>query len=161
MYRYDPRKDQPRKRYFARAGSLSALTCFTCLLYGPALAADIAEPSLSPQAEALRARVEVLAVEPRVAEVPVADHWFLIRYYERRQFSPVWGTSAKLAQLIDALAGSERHGLDPDDYHVDLLREQLAELENGDEFRPDLEILATDALARLAFHLHFGKVNPE
>ncbi|MCC5870655.1 MAG: L,D-transpeptidase family protein, partial [Gammaproteobacteria bacterium] len=34
-------------------------------------------------------------------------------------------------------------------------------LANDGAFRPELEILATDALARLAFHLHFGKVNPE
>ncbi len=159
--RYDPRKDPTLKHHFARAGSLAAVTCFTCLLAGPGMTADTAGPTLSAQAEALRARVEVLAVEPRVAEVPVADHWFLTRYYERRQFTPVWDTPAKLAQLIDALAGSERHGLDPDDYHLNLLRERLAELANGVAFRPDIEILATDALARMAFHLHFGKVNPE
>ncbi|MCC5870019.1 MAG: peptidoglycan-binding protein, partial [Gammaproteobacteria bacterium] len=161
MYRYDPRKDQPLNYKYLRAGWLSALTCFTCLLAGPALAADIAEPALTPQAETLRARVEVLVVEPRVADVPVADHWFLTRYYERRQFNPVWDTPAKLAQLIDALAGSERHGLNPADYHLDLLREKLDGLANDGAFRPELEILATDALARLAFHLHFGKVNPE
>jgi len=161
MYRYDPRKDQPLNYMYLRAGWLSALTCFTCLLAAPGLAADIAEPAFTPQAESLRARVEVLAVEPRVADVPVADHWFLTRYYERRQFNPVWDTPAKLAQLIEALSGSERHGLDPDDYHLDLLREKLDGLANDGVFRPELEILATDALARLAFHLHFGKVNPE
>lgn len=160
MYRYDPRKDQPLNYKSALAGRMLALTCFTCLFAGPGLTADTTARAFTPQAEGLRARVEVLAVEPRVAEVPVADHWFLTRYYERRQFNPVWNKPAKLAQLIDALAGSERHGLDPDDYHLDLLREKLAGLANGDMFRPELEILATDALARLVFHLHFGKVNP-
>src|SRR5690606_21791474 len=72
-------------------------------------------PAASSADEALRARIEALAVEPRVDGVAVADPWFLIRYYERQQFSPAWESDAKRDALLGALARSAEHGLDPDD----------------------------------------------
>src|SRR5690606_33336727 len=113
--------------------------------------------------EALRARVEALADEPRIDGVAVADPWFLIRFYERRQFSPAWESRAKRDALLRALERSVEHGLDPDDYHVGLLRAHAAET-NGEDPKAaaiHFELLASDALARFAFHLRFGKVNPE
>src|SRR5690606_17610545 len=75
-------------------------------------------PAASIADEALRARVEALAVDPRVDDVAVADAWFLIRFYERRQFSPAWESDAKRDALLAALGRSVEHGLDPDDYHI-------------------------------------------
>jgi murein L,D-transpeptidase YcbB/YkuD len=65
--------------------------------------------------------------------------------------------------LLQALEASLQHGLDPEDYHLALLRDKhsLMTASSSEDFLAELEILATDALARLAFHLHFGKVNPE
>jgi len=113
--------------------------------------------------EALRARVEALADEPRIDGVAVADPWFLIRFYERRQFSPAWESDAKRDALLRALERSVEHGLDPDDYHVALLRAHMAETpdEDREAAAVHFELLASDALARYAFHLRFGKVNPE
>jgi len=158
---HDRRKTSLMKE-LRRPGVLASLTCFTSLLVMTVSSAvnDIGD-GLSAEAEELRARVEALVVEPRVADVLVAGPWFLTRFYERRQFSPVWDSPAKLEQLLAALAASDRHGLEPQDYHLDLLQEKLAGMEQGGVFQPELEIAATDALARLAFHLHFGKVNPE
>lgn len=101
-------------------------------------------------------------MEPRVDGVAVADPWFLIRYYERQQFSPAWESDAKRDALLGALARSAEHGLDPDDYHIALLREHAAGIHDEDGLDAvHFEILASDALARYAFHLRFGKVNPE
>ncbi len=60
-------------------------------------------------------------------------------------------------ELLDALAGAPRHGLDSDDYHYERLQTLRA---NPADIPPALDILLTDALARFAYHLRFGKANP-
>src|SRR5690606_7215962 len=104
-----------------------------------------------------------LAVDPRVDDVAVADAWFLIRFYERRQFSPAWESDAKRDALLAALGRSVEHGLDPDDYHIARLREHRLGTSGEDRELEAIhfELLASDALARYAFHLRFGKVAPE
>ena len=112
--------------------------------------------------ERLQLRLGALAEDPRVAGLPVADPWLLARFYERREFKPAWGESAKLDQLLEAVRGSSRHGLEPEDYHCSALEELTAglQLEATPDLAVETELLATDALARLAFHLRFGKVDP-
>jgi L,D-transpeptidase YcbB len=115
-----------------------------------------------PQVERLQLRIGALAEDPRVAGQTVADTWFLTRFYERREFTPAWGSTAKLEQLLAAVEGSARHGLNPQDYHAASLAELLGAAQESPDRRlaTELDILATDALARLALHLRFGKVNP-
>ncbi len=113
-------------------------------------------------AERLQLRLGALAEDPRVAGLPVTDPWLLARFYERREFKPAWGRSAKLEQLLEATSGSVRHGLKPEDYHHSALAELVASLRQAPTpaLAAETELLATDALVRLAFHLRFGKVNP-
>src|SRR5690606_41217802 len=66
--------------------------------------------------ESLRARVEALADEPRIDGVAVADPWFLIRFYARRQCSPAWESDAKRDALLRALEARVLPGLNPGDY---------------------------------------------
>jgi murein L,D-transpeptidase YcbB/YkuD len=137
-----------------RRSGLWLLPWAIVLVMGIAANAD----NLASERETLRARVEALAVEPRIAGTAVADHWFLLRFYQRHEFTPAWSDSTKLARLTAALELAAKHGLDPSDYHMDALRNALT---NPDGVCcAELDILATDALARLAFHLHFGKVDP-
>jgi L,D-transpeptidase YcbB len=112
--------------------------------------------------EQLQLRIGALAEDPRVAGQTVADRWFLTRFYERREFAPIWASPDKLAELLAAIAASERHGLNPEDYHYTTLGELANALESAPRpgLRTEIDILATDALARLGFHLRFGKVNP-
>lgn len=153
---------QPGRGRRASAFFRGATLCAVLLITSVVMPVRTAHAQADP-AEVFRARVEALADEPRVDGTAVADAWFLIRFYERRRYRPAWDTEAKLDALLGALDGSDEHGLDPGDYHVDLLRahrerrvrEPLAQTDTS------LEILATDALARYAFHLRFGKVNPE
>jgi L,D-transpeptidase YcbB len=132
------------------------------LLLCPAPGATGIAAALPTGAEAMQLRISALAEDPRVAGKAVADRWFLARFYERREFSPAWGTPAKRAALLEAVAGSDRHGLAPADYHHPVLSELMAAVDTdpSPELAVELDILATDALARLAFHLRFGKVNP-
>ena len=66
------------------------------------------------------------------------------------------GTGRALAAAIEE---SRSHGLDPRDYHAATVRRLASGATPGlDE--ADRELLLTDALVRLAYHLHFGKANP-
>lgn len=123
----------------------------------------VAQALPAPSAEQLQLRLGALAEDPRVAGREVADRWFLARFYERREFTPAWAEWAKIDQLLEAVDGSRRHGLEPEDYHRATLGALAAELRAAPRpgLATEVEILATDALARLAFHLRFGKVNPE
>jgi L,D-transpeptidase YcbB len=127
-----------------------------------AISSRAAAESPPPQAERLQLRIGALAEDPRVAGQTVADTWFLTRFYERREFTPAWGSTAKLEQLLAAVEGSARHGLNPQDYHAASLAELLGVAQESPDRRlaTELDILATDALARLALHLRYGKVNP-
>jgi murein L,D-transpeptidase YcbB/YkuD len=134
------------------------LACALALLLLPQ-----AGPAAPASSEQLQLRIGALAEDPRVAGRPVADRWFLVRFYERRQFTPAWDSPAKLDELLAVVIGSTWHGLEPEDYHFGALAELVAA--SRDEptraLATELELLATDALIRLAFHLRFGKVNPE
>ena len=72
--------------------------------------------------------------------------------------APLWTRSDRVQELLDALADAPRHGLNPDDYHYARLRHLR---EDSGPVPATLDILLTDALARYAYHLRFGKANPE
>ena len=128
-----------------------------CLFFGGLAYGE--DRLLASHAEALQARLEALAEQPFVAGAAVTDPAFMWRLYERREFNPAWDSAAKINALLEVIDASTRHGLKPDDYHRAQLRELLV---NGHDeaSATKLEILASDAVARLAFHLHFGKLDP-
>ncbi len=135
--------------------------CAALLVTVLAVALSVAEAFTPPDEERLRSRVEALAAEPRIADTVVADPWLLSQLYAERQFRPVWPDQTVLSELVAALARTARqHGLNPADFHLDPLREAL---DTGLQRLccAELDILATDAVTRLAFALAFGKLDPE
>jgi murein L,D-transpeptidase YcbB/YkuD len=85
-------------------------------------------------------------------------------FYARRGFRPAWNNVRNAGQLRRALADSYEDGLDPDDYHLPLLKELSSEVSRPaatDVLRAQYDVLLTEALLRLAYHLSFGKVDPE
>lgn len=95
-----------------------------------------------------------LRIEGAFIEAREAIH----RFYSDRGYKPAWLTSAKsthITQLLEAIADADTHGLNPQDYHLDALREAF-----GARKDIALEILATDAFFRLGAHLLGGKLNP-
>lgn len=55
-------------------------------------------------------------------------------------------------------------GLDPQDYHLPLLKELTQELampQATDAVRAQFDVPSTDALLRLGYHLMLGKVDPQ
>ena len=131
------------------------------LLIAQAIAADESDPAN----ELLRARVEQIREDPAatVGGVPIAARRALPLLYERRNFVPTWNDRAARDDLSHAIEQSERDGLDPEDYLRSPLakaREQAEAEGSSPEARVDYDLLATDALARLFYHLIYGKVDP-
>lgn len=85
-------------------------------------------------------------------------------FYTRRAFQPAWTNPAVAQQLRKALAESHADGLDPADYHTALLTDLAVKVSSPaatDVLRAQNDILMTDAMLRLAYHLSFGKVDAE
>lgn len=113
--------------------------------------------------ERLRHRVEDLraGAEVRIGRDRIASTRVLPSLYERNGFTPVWTRRDALQELLAVVVDAETHGLDPDDYHRPELERLLARDSLGAQEQVDLDLLATDALVRLVYHLVFGKVDPQ
>ena len=115
--------------------------------------------------DGIRQRVDQL-IETGTARVDggdIAASRLVAEVFIRRGFRPAWSSSANRQALLQAIDASERYGLEPEDFHRSAIRSALRRLQDGDRDRAlpaDLEILLTDALARLAYQHYFGKVDP-
>ncbi len=127
-----------------------------------AQAASGGEPS--EIAEEIRLRVETYRSTGQiwVGETALAAPGLLAEMYEARQFAPLWNDDANRRDLFDAIRRAPEQGFRTEDYHLPQL-EELG-LESGLPTTPTYaaagDLLITDAFLRLAFHLRFGKVNP-
>jgi murein L,D-transpeptidase YcbB/YkuD len=108
----------------------------------------------------IQARVGQLrnGVEVRIGQQSIASSVVLPEFYEQRDYRPAWGDPHNREALLAAVRASGGDGLDPEDYHLSALG-QLRAGARGGERDADLDLLATDALIRLAYHLRFGKVD--
>lgn len=117
-------------------------------------------------AEILRQRVEELRATGQlfVMNAPIASRNVLPVLYERRAFEPTWRSLAQLDSLLEILDQSYAEGLDPEDYHAAAVRAARASLTSFEALAPaeraSLDILLTDSVIRLGYHLRFGKVDP-
>ncbi|MCU7833794.1 MAG: L,D-transpeptidase family protein [gamma proteobacterium symbiont of Taylorina sp.] len=90
-------------------------------------------------------------------EIVVAE--IIKKLYQYNDYHLAWKNQAMLNRLFKAIHDSYRLGLTPDDYHFTELKQRLKNNVNNDlEQRVQLDIIMTDALLRLAYHLGFGKV---
>jgi murein L,D-transpeptidase YcbB/YkuD len=114
--------------------------------------------------DVLRERIEWLSSTPNpsVDGAPIAAVLLITKLYERRGYEPAWTDPAMVKELFDQVLRSVEHGLNPDDFHATQLGTRLnpGPRANDPVFAADTEILCTDALARLAVTLQFGKLDP-
>lgn len=153
--RYGPAL-QTRLRRLALAGLAS-------LLVGPCAVGLVAAGE--PQRQALRHRVEALRVDgdARIGAGSAAARALIASAYDRRGFAPVWADPSRESALLAAIAASGTHGLDPRDYHAELLAVAPTPGPGAgeqDRALAERELLLTDAFLRLAYHLYFGKADP-
>jgi murein L,D-transpeptidase YcbB/YkuD len=118
----------------------------------------------STDREVLRDRIDMLLTthEATVDGAPIAAVDLIDALYARREYAPAWTDPAMVKQLFDQVLRSVEHGLDPEDFHAKQLGTRLnpGPRANDPVFHADTEILCTDALARLALTLQFGKLDP-
>jgi murein L,D-transpeptidase YcbB/YkuD len=116
--------------------------------------------------DAIRKRVEAVdRGEPlRIANVEAAALKVLPQIYARRGFTPTWTETRTVDDLLSAIRGIGTDGLDPADYQLSTLERLRGELNANPadaNLRADLDVLLTDSLTRLAYHLFFGKVDAQ
>ncbi len=85
----------------------------------------------------------------------------LSKIYQDRMFTLAWKNKNSIAQLIQCINESQYEGLNPSDYHLEIL---LALYNNYSTLNADqkanIDLLATDAFLLYTTHLLSGKVNP-
>ena len=110
--------------------------------------------------ELMRARVEEihLGMGLEIDAVPVAARHLIPLLYERRDFAPLWLDPSKRDELISLIRDSAKEGLDPDDYHAGVIEDYQNRSDDAETFRfvVDRDIIFSDSLVRLGYHLFFG-----
>lgn len=117
-------------------------------------------------AEQIRAGVERLETgsDLVIQGTAVASTTVLPALYRQHNFVPVWTNPNSVAQLFDALRNIHKDGLNAKDYHLTALQDMQTNISAADP--PDVaqlagfDILLTDSLIRLGYHLLIGKVDP-
>ena len=146
--------------------ALARLVLLAALMSAPALHAQAPAPAADPVAVAIAAELESL-MSPEagtIQGVPIAMQELIQEFYARRAFRAAWENTKNAAELRRALADSAADGLDPADYELELLSRlgrELAGPAATNVLRAQYDILHTEALLRLAYHLSFGKVDAE
>jgi murein L,D-transpeptidase YcbB/YkuD len=89
---------------------------------------------------------------------------FLAELYKSNDFEPLWQEAGNRQALLQAIARSSEDGLTPADFHREAIRELTARSAAGPldtQTQADFDIILGDALARLGYHLFYGKVNAD
>jgi len=93
-----------------------------------------------------------------------SKHW-LPDLYERNDFKLLWQNPQNVADLLEDIGGIADDGLNAEDYHLSQLLVLKLLLDGQESPDPallaDYDILLTDSLVRLCYHIQFGKVDPE
>lgn len=152
-----------------RRGRPDIIRCILKLIFVSVLAlAAIAQPQeLRPATVEEILAHRLAASAPRVGTVRLRAST-LADFYRNRQFRAAWsspfGVSSQVDALLSAVKASSEDALEPEDYHLTPIRNQLAALTRT---RPpsagqlaDLDLLLSDAFLLLGSHLRTGRTNP-
>jgi len=118
----------------------------------------------SAAADEIRRQVEQIraGAEVAVAGQTISSALVLPAFYERRAYAPAWTSPLAVRQLIEALQQVDSDGLVSDDYHLPAILALQAEAPRHDPaIAAGFDMLMTDALIRLGYHLLAGKVDAE
>ncbi len=135
---------------------LSCLLCFPVLL-------TAAETGVQDQIQRYVSRIQA-GGDTSVEGEAVASVQVLPALYEQRNYTRIWTRQDSVEQLFATLENIDEDGLDAADYHTDKLQKLRAQLAETATPEPGLaaayDILLTDSLVRLGYHLLVGKVDP-
>ncbi|ASQ91213.1 murein L,D-transpeptidase [Prosthecochloris sp. GSB1] len=113
--------------------------------------------------ESIRCHVEQLEedVDLRIGRERVAFNALLAEFYRSNDFSPVWKKRSQITELLAAVESAEDDGLMPGDYHLAEIRNFYEKQPRSPFLKARYELLLTDAMFKLSYHLLHGKVDPE
>lgn len=92
----------------------------------------------------------------------VFSHHQLIETYKQNLFKPLWLNERNRQDLLFIITNAYFDGLNPDDYHVDYIRQNVIKYRSryDDPFHVAIaDIIMTDALLTYRTHLKYGKLN--
>ncbi len=145
----------------------AALLLFTSVFLILHLQVSLAQEFENPVSEHILKRCEYLEQFKHipVCSTCVASHKTIPAFYRNRNYQPAWTSKKAVAQMLEAVRASADDGLMPSDYHSTALQQLKEKIEKSRRPDPetvaDFDMLLTDALLRLSYHLYYGKVNPE
>ncbi len=121
----------------------------------PVLASDIRSQ--------MQYMVDALAIQEQPENMQQRVHASAVvaRFYQSRDFKPLWDNARRVSRFVDELGAAQYEGLNPQDYHYPRLKEmtQRSQSELSPAEAAEQELLLTDALLIYAYHLHRGKVD--
>jgi len=142
------------------------LRCIGFALFLTFIAAGTAAAQVSPGNEFVRERIELVrSGNGLVIEGShISSLIVLPSLYEQRNNDLIWTNPESVNQLLDIIRTIGEDGLNPDDYHLsqlELLQQKIAASRSPDPaLQADYDLLLTDGLVRLGYHMLIGKVDP-
>ena len=128
----------------------SLVLLLICL--GPAHALDATAEQIRTYSEAI-----LDGSNRTIGGQQIAATTVLPAFYAARDFAPAWSDPKRFSELLDVLKSAETHGLTPDDYYYTALAGWPDDPVPARLAARD--VLATEALIRYGYHLHFGKID--
>jgi L,D-transpeptidase YcbB len=141
-----------------RLGS-ALLVCLASLSASTPAPSDPVAATIQKRIQSLRAGSNVV-----IDGEALSSRVLLPEFYGKRQFRSAWTERRNVDDLLRAIRGVDAEGLRPTDYHLQAIERRLRSAPEAaalPEAKADLDLLLSDALVRVAYHLHFGKVDPE
>lgn len=113
--------------------------------------------------ENIRCHVEQLEedVALQVGRERVAFNALLADFYRSNDFNPVWVKRSQITELLETIKSVEADGLLSRDYHISGIRNFYNNPPGSPFLKARYELLLTDAMFKLSYHLLHGKVDPE
>lgn len=84
----------------------------------------------------------------------------VIQLYADHGYAPVWTDPATVGNMLEAIASMGDDGLDPTDYHEAALADMGTATPGDGGALARRDLLLTDALLVMLYHLDFGKADP-
>ena len=113
--------------------------------------------------ENIRCHVEQLEedVALQIGLEKVAFNSLLADFYRSNDFNPVWVKRSQITELLEAVKSVEADGLLPGDYHLSGIQDFYDNAPSSPFLKARYELLLSDAMFKLSYHLLHGKVDPE
>lgn len=139
--------------------------CFSLTTALIAVLASLCPPSSFAADEAIVSRIEAMdaGFPVQVLGNRLMAHKALSAFYATTGYQRAWQSPDLRRQLIDAVEQAAGDGLNPADYHADILSGlALRPMSDfSEDLRADLDLLFSDAFLMLGSHMLEGKVNPQ